>query len=168
MGRGTYDFDIPNDPTEQLPFGIEWEVEATRPRRGHTSYTREFAPRYYPERFPQTKEKDLSRHGQQCGGEDISIKAVKNMEFHISGVVLADEVPDAKRLQDHEGVCDLYSPLSPTGGTECYLTKVEVDATPTGFDAVHRMWTFEYSMDLVSTGKDEYDRGTNGIVSAIL
>ncbi|AGC34294.1 hypothetical protein M193_gp025 [Halorubrum tailed phage 7] len=159
---GIYDYEIPNEPHKSLPF----EIQRVSPT-GENLYPT-FAPEYYPDRFPQTKDKELNRNGQQCGGEDVTIKAVKNTEFHISGVVLAKEVPVLKRLQDHDGVTNVYSPLSPTGGVESYVKKVEIDATPEGYDGVFRQWRFAYTIDLVSTGKDEYERGTNAIVSAII
>ncbi|WP_372611607.1 hypothetical protein [Halomonas sp.] len=159
--QGTYNFDIPNNPEEELPFGIEWD--AGKGVAGVYS----FDPQYYPERFPQTKNKELTRNGNQCGGEDISIKAVKNVEFHIAGRALATEIPALKRLQDHTGVVDVYSPISPTGGVEAYLTNVEIDATPNGFDPMFREWQFSYTIDLVSTGRDEYSGDRNTIVSAI-
>lgn len=161
-GEGLYDYDIPSEPHQSLPFEIE------RVSRQGRTLRPSFAPEYYPDRFPQTKDKELNRNGQQCGGEDVTIKAVKNTEFHVSGVVLAHEVPVLKQLQDHEGVVNVYSPLSPTGGVESYVKKVEIDATPEGYDGVFREWRFAYTIDLVSTGTDEYERGENAIVSAIL
>lgn len=159
---GLYDYDIPNNPEESLPFEVQRLSSAGSPLNPT------FAPTYYPDRFPQTKEKELNRNGQQCGGEDVTIKAMKNTEFHVSGIVLASEVPTLKRLQNHYGTVNLYSPLSPTGGVESFITNIELDATPEGYDGVFREWRFAYTMDLVSTGEDEYGRGPNAIVTAIL
>lgn len=146
---------IPDDPTAQLGFEIvptaEWWT---------------FAPTYYPDQFRQTKDRDLNRNGRQCRGEDVSLKAIKNREFHATGVVLASEVPILQRLIDYGDVVDLISPITPDGGMECHIKNAEL-GEKRGYDPIERMWMFKYSIDLVSTGADEYDTGQNAIVTAI-
>jgi len=156
MDSALYDLDISDEPAESLPFEVKPEQK---------NWT--FAPHYYPDRFPQTKEKELNRSGHQCSGEDISVKTVKNEEFHISGIILSSEVGKFKSVRDFSGKVNLYSPLNPTGGVECMVKSGEVDANPSGFDALQQEWQFEYTLDLVSTGTDEYSRGRNAIVTAI-
>lgn len=178
MADARYDIEIPANPNQPLPFEILPEPKrgprdepppgVTLPEREPQEFDWSFAPEYYPDRFPQTKEKELDRSGKQCSGEDVSIESIKNREFHVSGVVLASEVSTFNQLLDYDDKVELYSPISPSGGMQCYVKTGEINATPEGFDAVHRMWRFEYSIDLVSTGNDEYDRTQNSIVSAII
>jgi len=179
MPNARYDTEIPANPNEPLPFEILPEIkfgpranispgEMRLGERAKAEYDWAFAPEYYPDRFPQSKEKKLDRSGKQCSGEDVAIESIKNREFHVSGVLLAREVSDFNQMLDHDGVVDLYSPISPSGGMQCYVKNGEISATPEGFDAIHRMWRFEYSIDLVSTGNDEYDRTKNAIVSSII
>jgi len=156
VGDALYDLDIPDDPAAELPFEIAPEKEDWS-----------FTPFYYPDRFPQTKEKELNRSGHQCDGEDISIKTIKNEEFHVSGVILAEEVGTFKKLRDYGDRVNVFSPLNPTGGIKCIVKNGEVDANPEGFDARFRQWRFEYTLDFVSTGYDEYNRSENAIISAI-
>jgi hypothetical protein len=179
MPNARYDTEIPANPNEPLPFEILPEIkfgpranispdEMRLGGRAKAEYDWAFAPEYYPDRFPQSKEKKLDRSGKQCSGEDVAIESIKNREFHVSGVLLAREVSDFNQMLDYDGVVDLYSPISPSGGMQCYVKNGEISATPEGFDAIHRMWRFEYSIDLVSTGNDEYDRTKNAIVSSII
>lgn len=152
-----YGVNIPREPHDQLPF----EVVVTR--KGWS-----FAPEYYPDRIPQTKDRELNRNGAQCAGESVSIKKVKNREFHVSGVLLASEVPAFNRLVDYDEKVDFITPITPSGGMECMVKRGEVDANPEGWDAMYKQWRFEYSLDFVSTGHDEGGDGRNAIVSAII
>lgn len=147
---------IPSDPTARLGFEIV-------PTDSWWSFT----PIYYPDRFVQSKERDLKRDGKQCGGEDVSIEQIKNREFHASGIVLADEIRVLQRLIDYEAAVDLISPLTPDGGMECQIKNSEL-GEKVGFDPIHQQWQFNYTLDLVSTGRDEYDESENEIVSEII
>jgi hypothetical protein len=104
----------------------------------------------------------------QCAGEDVTIETIKNRDVHVSGVVLAPEIDIFQTLTDYGKPIDLYTPLLPYGGMECIIKNTEIDANPDGFDAYFREWRFSYTIDLVSTGYDEYDTGDNEIVSAII
>ena len=152
-----YDSQIPSDPNKPLPFGMQ-------PREDNW----EFSPEYFPDRLPQTKDKKLNRESMQCAGEDVTIETTKNREIHVSGVVLASEIDIFQTLTDYDKPIDLYTPLLPYGGMECIIKNTEIDANPDGFDAYFRQWRFSYTIDLVSTGYDEYDTGDNEIVSAII
>lgn len=126
-----------------------------------------FVPDYYPDRFTQTKQKELSRDGRQCGGESIVVDTIKNREFHAKGLLLEYEIAAFQALLDHEGEVEILSPISPSGGMECIIKNGELGDSQ-GYDPHAQQWLFEYSMDLVSTGKDEYDRGNNEIVSSLI
>ena len=153
----SHDSQIPRDPNKSPPFGIH-------PREDNWW----FFPEYFPDRLPQTKDKKLNRESVQCAGEDVNIETIKNREVHVSGVVLASEIDSFQTLTDYDKPIDLYTPLLPYGGMGCIIKNTEIDANPDGFDAYFRQWRFSYTIDLVSTGYDEYDTGDNEIVSAII
>jgi len=155
-GRSS-DSQIPSDPNKPLPFGMQPHDNSW-----------DFFPEYFPDRLPQTKDKKLNRESVQCAGEDVTIETTKNREVHVSGVVLASEIDTFQTLTDYDKPIDLYTPLLPYGGMECIIKNTEIDANPDGFDAYFRQWRFSYTIDLVSTGYDEYDTGDNEIVSAII
>jgi hypothetical protein len=128
----------------------------------------EFAPEFYPDRFNKVMEKELNRDGQQCNGEDISIKTFKNSDIHANGVCLARNVSIIEELHKHEGKVDLYTPISPNGGLEAYVKKAEVGEID-GWNPHKQEWMFQYTLDFVSTGFDEYGTdGTNDVVSSML
>jgi len=147
---------ISSNPNERLGF----ELNPTGP-----SWS--FTPEFYPEDFTQMKKKELSRYGGNCGGESVSIKAIKNREFHVTGVLLQGEINLFQALLDHEGEVDLLSPLTPSGGMECFIKQGEL-GNQTGWDPHNRQWMFKFTLDLVSTGRDEHDTGSNDIVTAIM
>lgn len=147
---------ISSDPNKQLgfeisPSGVSWT----------------FIPEYYPDDFTQMKKKELTRYGGKCGGESVSIKSIKNREFHVTGVLLEGEINIFQGLLDHEDEVDLLSPLTPSGGMECFLKKGEL-GNQVGWDPHNRQWMFKFTLDLVSTGRDEQETTRNEIVTAIL
>jgi hypothetical protein len=147
---------ISSDPNQQLGFEISPH---------NTSWS--FTPEYYPDDFTQMKKTELSRYGGNCGGESVSVKAIKNREFHATGVLLEGEINVFQGLLDHQLEVDLLSPLTPSGGMECYVKKGELGGQ-TGWDPHSRQWMFKYTLDLVSTGRDEHDTDQNAIVSGIV
>lgn len=145
------------DPTQQLGFEIS-------PHRAEWS----FIPEFYPDSFTQMKKKELDRYGGKCNGESVSIKSIKNRELHATGVILQGEVEIFRALQDINSKVDLISPLTSDGGMECYVKKAELGEQK-GWDPHHQQWMFEYTVDLVSTGRDEYGTDDeNAIVTAII
>lgn len=148
---------ISSSPNEQLGFEISPD---------EVNWT--FVPEFYPTDFTQMKKKELNRYGGGCQGESVSVKSVKNREFHVEGVVLEGEVSIFQSLLDYDAKADLISPLTPSNGAECYIKQGELK-NQTGWDPHTRQWMFEYSLDLVSTGRDEGEGDSNnGIVTAIL
>lgn len=128
----------------------------------------EFSPEYYPDRFNKVMEKELNRDGQQCRGEDVSVKTFKNSDVHATGVCFAHQVPILEKLHGHEGKAELYTPISPNGGLEVYVKKIEVGEM-SGWNPHKEEWMFNYTLDFVSTGLDEYGTdGTNAVVSSLL
>jgi hypothetical protein len=146
---------INSDPNKSLGFEIE-------PTFANWS----FVPEFYPEDFTQMKKRELNRYGGGCRGESVSIESAKNREFHVGGVLLEGEINIFHALQDYDDVVDILSPLTPSGGMECYIKQSEL-GNQSGWDPHNRQWMFEYSIDLVSTGTDERSRDENDIITAI-
>jgi hypothetical protein len=147
------DYGKPNKP---LPFEIDPH---------ETSWS--FDPEHYPSDFTQMKKKELRRFGGNCNGESVSIKKIKNREFNISGLVLRGELNLFHAISDMEERVDLISPLLPNdSGMECYVKQGEL-GNEEGWDPNNRQRAFNYTLDLVSTGRDEYDTDTNPIVSEL-
>lgn len=146
---------LPDDPTQAPGF----EINAVD---SHIS----FVPEFYPNRFPQKKGKEISRDGSSCKGETVSIDKVKNRDFHVQGFLIEAEIPVFKSLQDHEGAVEIISPLTKFGGVECIIEESELGDME-GYDPHKEQWIFNYSLDLVSTGKDEHGSERNAIVSEI-
>lgn len=146
---------LPDSPTEPLGF----EVKAPR---GAWSFT----PEFYPKSFRQVKARELKRYGEQCSGESISIKKVKNRTFHVKGQLIEGNIRTFHKLLDHEGPMILLSPLTPSGGMECIMKQGELGDLK-GWDPIAEQWMFKYTLDLVSTGRDEYQRNSNAIVSEL-
>lgn len=146
---------LSSDPNKQLGFELS-PID--------TSWS--FAPEFYPDDFTQMKKKKLNRYGGNCAGESVSIKTIKNREFHITGVLLEGELSLFQGLLDYDNKVDLLSPLTPSGGMECYIKQGEL-GNQKGWDPHTRQWMFKFTLDLVSTGRDEYNNGRNDIVTAI-
>lgn len=165
---GKYQADFPDSPHTAPGFEIRTVPESNSGVGWNADDAAvAFVPDYYPDRFRQNKDKDLKREGKQCAGESVSVKTIKNRDFHIQGVLLEYEVTTFQQVVDHEGPVEIISPLTPSGGMECLIKSSELGDTK-GYDPHARQWQFEYTLDLVSTGKDEYDRSNNVIVSEII
>lgn len=125
-----------------------------------------FVPEFYPEDFTQMKKSELNRYGGNCNGESVSIESKKNREFHVKGKLLEGEINIFHGIMDYGDVVDILSPLTPSGGMECHIKQAEL-GNQAGWDPHNRQRKFEYTLDLVSTGRDEYDVGQNQIISAM-
>ena len=147
---------VPKEPHEDIGFELDIHNEWWS-----------FTPIYYPGTFRIGKNRELNRDARQCGGENISVKTIKNREAHVKGKILATEVPVFNKVMDYEGTLDLISPKTPAGGLECKIHKAELGELA-GWDPIEKEWRFEYSLDLISTGRDEHTEGDNGIVSALI
>lgn len=126
-----------------------------------------FNPEHYPNEFTQMKKKELRRFGGNCDAESVSIKKIKNREFNISGFVLRGELKLFHAIVDMHNKVDLISPKVPNGGgMECFVKQGEL-GNEKGWDPNNRQRVFEYTLDLVSTGYDEYEDGRNEIIKEI-
>lgn len=146
---------ITSNPNEPLGF----EINPT-----NTNWS--FTPEFYPKDFTQMKKTKLKRYGGGCNGESVSIKSTKNREFHITGNILEGEINIFHGLMDHDDIVDVLSPLTPSGGMECHIKQAEL-GNQNGWDPKTQQRIFKYTLDLVSTGQDEYDVGRNEIITAI-
>jgi hypothetical protein len=128
----------------------------------------EFSPEFYPDRFNKVMDKKLNRDGQQCRGEDVTIENFKNADIHATGVCFAHAIQVLEDLHAHDGKVDLYTPISPNGGLEAFVKKIEIGEKD-GWNPHADEWMFNYTIDFVSTGLDEYGGDQkNGIVSTLL
>jgi hypothetical protein len=155
----------PEEPTDGGKFSSGPNTQLGFEIVPHTTHWN-FSPEFYPDDFTQMKKKKLNRYTSGCSGESVDIKKIKNREFHAAGVILEGEIPVFQSLLDYEQKVDLISPLSRSKGMECYVKQGEL-GNQKGWDPHTRQWMFEYSLDLVSTGRDEHDTGNNAIISAI-
>lgn len=156
--QGALALDLPDNPNATLPFSI---------RVADGSPDTNFDPVYFPSRFNEASEKELREEGQQCRGQDVSIKEQKNARIHVTGIVLSFQVHTLRDIYRLDGPVDLLSPLDPQGGMAVFVENGEVGNLQ-GWDQHYHQWQWEYTMDLVSTGEDEFGNdGENDIVSEI-
>jgi len=138
---------IPSSASGSISFGVY----------SQESGVSHFLPVYYPERFTITTEKELQRVSSGCEGEKISVDKLKNSELHITGKVHTSDLSALDDISHSTQPVDVITPVIEGGGMECYITSCErgdvisYDAYPTAEE-----WMFEYTIDLVSIGTDEY------------
>lgn len=120
-----------------------------------------FAPRYLPSTFRRTKSRNLNRKENFCGGENVSDRGAENWEFHVVGPVLTAGIEFFDRLAEDGGDILLTS-LSWSG--EVKIEEAELEG-PTAWDPAAQQFQWRYTLDLVSTGKDESGNENNtGII----
>lgn len=136
----------PPDPSAQSAFLLTGDIT--------------FGPFYSPKRISVSKERELNRQETFCGGEDVTDLGSKNREIHIAGRLLESE------LEAFEGLLDNNEPLDMTtpGWTGEIMVKSGEYEGPVGRDSRTREYFFQYSLDVVSTGRDESGNVDYGIV----
>lgn len=112
-----------------------------------------FEPFYAPARISISKERDLNRQGNFCGGEDVTDMGSKNRALHVSGKFLESELSRFEVLLDHSEALDV---ATPGWGGEVMVEAGEYEG-PLGVDPRTREHFFKYSLDIISTGTDESD-----------
>lgn len=144
---------FPDNPTPDIGFSI------------YTSEGPDFHPLYYPSRFTITTEKELSRTSANCEGERVSVKKLKNSEIHITGRVHSSDMEALNALSESVQPVEVNTPALADGAMEAYVKSAE-RGDVVAYDAFPKAeeWMFEYTIDLVSTGRDEYEGAetTNG------
>lgn len=110
-----------------------------------------FAPYYVPRRFSWGKERNLDREENFCGNEDVSDLGAKNRDVHISGLIRQSEI------QAFNNLLDLTEPVnlvSPGWSGEVRVGDGEFEG-PQSTDPATKQYLFQFTLNLVSTGKDE-------------
>lgn len=122
-----------------------------------------FGPRFFPERIQVTKERELDRTSNFCKGEDVADKGAKNREIHVNGKLIGQERRALDRVADSN---EPFTMSSTTWSGEVRVSTVEYEG-PQGYHPPSESLIWEYTIDLVSTGRDEADSSTsgNGIIS---
>jgi hypothetical protein len=114
-----------------------------------------FSPFYVPSRMTLGKERRVDRTENFCGGEDVSDMGAKNREFHISGVLREKEIDAFNDLLDAGSEFEM---VAPAWSGEVMLEDGEVEG-PKATDPQTGQWLYQYSMNVVSTGRDEAHSG---------
>lgn len=110
-----------------------------------------FAPRYAPDTLRRDKERNLDRKDAFCEGENVSDNGSKNWNIHASGRMLTSEI------KFFDKVAEKGEPLLLTSATwsgELLVEDVEVDG-PGSWDPQQEEYHWTYTLNLVSTGRDE-------------
>ncbi|ELY49902.1 hypothetical protein [Natronorubrum bangense] len=110
-----------------------------------------FGPHFVPERIQIGKERNLVRHANFCGLEDVFEIHGKNREIHVSGKLRQNELQAFENVLDHNQTADL---ITPGFSGEIRVVKGEYEG-PIGWDPMTEQYLWSYNLDLVSTGLDE-------------
>lgn len=135
----------------RLPFRI----------RGHIV---DFRPHYVPDRLQVSKERNLVRHANFCGLEDVFEIHGHNREIHLTGKLLHSEVAKFESVIDNSQTAEL---LSAAWSGEVRTVQGEYEG-PIGWDPIEREYLWSYTLDLVSTGLNEVENiryASSGIVN---
>lgn len=117
-----------------------------------TESNKTFAPIFYPETFRVRKQRNLDRQPNFCKGEDVSDTGSKNRAIHISGRMRGtDPIAQLNSAADTSEVFDL---VSDGWSGEVRIKEVEYEST-SGFHPPTDERYWQYTVDVVSTGRDE-------------
>jgi hypothetical protein len=141
-----------------LPFLIEGEdtitaQDTTRNSEQFTGETLEFRPNYIPDRMKLSKERNLVRHANFCGLEDVFEVHGKNREVHISGRILKSELSSFADVLNWNNKATIITPGLPDG-LRVRIKKGDREG-PVAWDARNKEYLWKYSLDVVSTGDSE-------------
>jgi hypothetical protein len=112
-----------------------------------------FEPFYAPKRISVSKERELNRQGNFCGGEDVTDMGSKNRAIHVSGKFLESELSRFEVLLDNT---EPLTVVTPGWEGKIMVSEGEYEG-PLGLDPRRGEHFFKYSIDLVSTGESESD-----------
>lgn len=122
---------------------------------------KKFEPYLYPSEFRVTRDKKMERVAANCGGERVTIKELKNSTIHVTGLCSIERHKKIDSMSQQTTKVEVISPTIKGGGMEAFIKKVEfgnmeqyMGNGPTDF--LSGRYIGEYTIDLVSTGKDEY------------
>lgn len=122
-----------------------------------------FAPKYYPRDVIVTKERNTSEQDALCEGEDVNDMGPKNRVITVNGYLRQNELLAYTRLGDLGDPLDLIS-LPWTG--EVAVKKTEIQG-PVAIDNATKDWLYDYTLNLKSTGTDEYGEQNHGILRTV-
>jgi hypothetical protein len=150
-------FDLPRDETVSRILDGNDESRSSTNSPGQSAFLLTgdvtFGPFYSPKRISVKKDRELNRQENFCGGEDVTDLGSKNREMHISGRFLESELAAFEALLDNTEPLDLTTP----GWTGQIMVSGGEYEGPLGRDGRTRQFFFGYSIDVVSTGRDEED-----------
>lgn len=137
---------------ENVPFKVYTDTDEYDVDRRYS-----FAPQFPPDRFRVRKVRNLEADDKLCDGQDVTDNGSENKNIHVSGVIVS-----SFELMAFEEILDLNVPVEVDTMGEAFEGEVRVDEGeyegPIGIDADHHQsYHWRYSMDLISTGRDEYD-----------
>lgn len=118
-----------------------------------------FIPRYYPDRVIQDKNRELSREKGICLGEYVNDTGGKNREFRVDGQLITPELGTFHEMIDSGKKMDL---ICMQWEGEVLIKNSQLKG-PKGIDVETRHWIYDYTLQLVSSGRDERDSGGSGI-----
>ncbi len=154
-------YDEPYSPSDRFQFEVEFQPESSRESGGIESQSNDsFRPHYYPTRCVLDKERDLVREKGVCDNEYVNDVGGKNREIHVDGFLTSNE------LEDFHKLCDF--------GQKCYVFTMQWEGEvlladsglegPEGIDAHSGLWMYKYTLQLISTGRDELGSAGSGII----
>lgn len=111
-----------------------------------------FVPTLHPGTIRVRKQRNLNRQKGFCGGENISDNGSKNRDIHITGRVIGENERDTAMA-----LGDTSKPVTMSSATwsgEVRIKEVEIEG-PTGWYPPREAMFWEYTIDVVSTGRDE-------------
>lgn len=148
-----------------------------------------FRPMYYPKRVKVGKERDLNRESGICQGEHVTDSGTKNREVHVVGYVTPYVDPElqadtlgasgsievdvenssqySNNMQSFHDMCDFGERgdiITMQWSGEVLLKDSDIEG-PKGIDTNTGHFLYEYTLDFVSTGRDETPEATTGIVN---
>jgi hypothetical protein len=111
-----------------------------------------FAPQHYPETIRVRKQRELDRSKGFCGGEQVTDTGSKNREIHITGKMRGEqEKYYFSEIVDDGGPFDMSST---TWSGEVRVSEGEYEG-PVMWHPPSGEYYYDYTLDLVSTGRDE-------------
>lgn len=119
-----------------------------------------FRPVYYPDRVSVSKARNLNTEDSMCEGQYVTDSGGENRKIHVKGVVLQKNIPSFDALVDLGEPVDL---LCEQGEWEVYVEDSKLEG-PRAWDGAEKSWWFDYTLDLVSSGRDENLREGFGVI----
>lgn len=153
------------DPDEVLPGfggGSDSAAEVTELSFALAASAVQFEPTYYPDTIRRVGDKKLQEEKSPRGGEEVTIDKIHNAHYHITGVVTSDEIDQLKRL--HHDCRPAQLTCHMTNNLSTIVKKVEI-AERDGWDPESESWLWNYTLDLVSTGIDEFGGDQNSDIN---